>query len=257
MMTNNRPEFIPIDMAAVSLGGVPFSIYQTSSPEQIAYVLSDAGAKIAIVEAAFLEVFNQARKELPDLETLIVIDGEGGEHTLEELEAMDPEFDLGDPRGDRPDDLLTLIYTSGTTGPPKGVQLTHRNLMTLVGGIEGMIDFPERGAKVISWLPTAHIADRGAHYYLPVMLGAIGVRLPRIRATIIDFLPKVRPTFFFAVPRIWEKLKAGLEAKLGSDPRGGGREGQAGPRGGDPEGEARAGRRGGSRAAGRGRRRGR
>ncbi len=218
MMTNNRPDFIPMDMAAVSLGGVPFSIYQTSSPEQIAYVLSDAGAKIAIVEAPFLEVFNQAREELPDLEHVIVVDGEGAEHTLEELEAMDPEFDLGPTReAIGPDDLLTLIYTSGTTGPPKGVQLTHRNLMALVGGIEGMIDFPERGAKVISWLPTAHIADRGANYYLPVMLGAMVYVCPDPR-TIIDFLPKVRPTFFFAVPRIWEKLKAGLEAKIGAIP---------------------------------------
>jgi long-subunit acyl-CoA synthetase (AMP-forming) len=218
MMTNNRPDFIPMDMAAVSLGGVPFSIYQTSSPEQIAYVVSDAGSKIAIVEAPFLEVFNQARKELPDLEHVIVVDGEGGEHTLEEVEAMDPEFDL-DPAREAigPDDLLTLIYTSGTTGPPKGVQLTHRNLMALVGGIEGMIDFPDRGAKVISWLPTAHIADRGANYYLPVMVGAMVYVCPDPR-TIIDFVPKVRPTFFFAVPRIWEKLKAGLEAKFAGIP---------------------------------------
>ena len=70
-------------MAAVSLGAVPFSIYQTSSPEQIQYVVSDAGAKVAIVETAFLDVFNKAREELPEIETLIVIDGEGGDHTLD------------------------------------------------------------------------------------------------------------------------------------------------------------------------------
>ena len=218
IMTNNRPEFYAADMAVVSLGGVPFSIYQTSSPEQIAYVVSDAGARIAIVEAPFLEVFEAARKELPQIEHVIVIDGDGGDHTIEEIEAMDPDFDPSETvAAVGPDDLLTLIYTSGTTGPPKGVQLTHRNLMSLVAGVDGMIDFPDRGAKVISWLPTAHIADRGANYYLPSILGATIYVCPDPR-TIVDFLPKVRPTFFFAVPRIWEKLKAGLEAKLAAIP---------------------------------------
>src|SRR3954463_10008613 len=130
LMLNNRPEFIPLDLAAVSLGAVPFSIYQTSSPEQIQYVVSDAQAKVAVVEKAFLDVFNKAREELPDIETLVVIDGDGGDHTLESLEALDPDFDVSETvAGIGPDDLLTLIYTSGTTGPPKGVQLTHSNLM--------------------------------------------------------------------------------------------------------------------------------
>ena len=228
IMTNNRPEFYAVDMAAVALGGVPFSIYQTSSPEQIQYIVSDAGAKIAIVEAPFLEVFEQARKELPQIETVIVIGDEGGDHTLDEVEEMDPEFDLDSRLEDvEPDDLLTLIYTSGTTGPPKGVQLSHRNLMALVGGISDMIDFPERDAKVISWLPTAHIADRGANYYLPVMLGA-SITVCSDPRTIIDFLPKVNPSFFFAVPRIWEKLKAGLEAKLAAIPGEDGENGRKG-----------------------------
>jgi long-subunit acyl-CoA synthetase (AMP-forming) len=218
IMTNNRPEFYAADMAAVALGGVPFSIYQTSSPEQIEYVVSDSGAKIAIVEEPFLQVFEKARENLPQIEHLIVIGEEGGDYTLDEIGEMDPEFELDSRLGDvEPDDLLTLIYTSGTTGPPKGVQLTHRNLMTLVGGVDGMIHFPDRGAKVISWLPTAHIADRGANYYLPAMLGASITVCSDPRA-IVDFLPKVRPTFFFAVPRIWEKLRAGLEAKLAAIP---------------------------------------
>src|SRR5919106_4446814 len=84
IMLNNRPEFIPIDLAAVSLGGVPFSIYQTSTPDQIQYVVADAGAKIAVVEKAFLETFKAARKELPTIEHLIVVDPEGGDHTLAE-----------------------------------------------------------------------------------------------------------------------------------------------------------------------------
>ncbi|MDP9187961.1 MAG: AMP-dependent synthetase/ligase [Actinomycetota bacterium] len=218
LMLNNRPEFIPCDLAAVSLGGVPFSIYQTSSPEQISYVCSDAAAKVAIVETMFLEQFNAAREELPEIEHVIVVDGEGGTHTLAEVEEMDPGFDPGPIVEEiEPDDLLTLIYTSGTTGPPKGVQLTHRNLMALVGGVEGMLDLPERGAKVISWLPAAHIAERGAHYYLPVILG-VGVTICPDPRKIGESLAAVRPTWFFAVPRIFEKMKAGLEANLGKLP---------------------------------------
>ena len=86
MMVNNRPEFIPMDLGAVSLGAVPFSIYQTSSPEQIPYVVADDGAKVAIVETAFLDVFSEPRKDLPAVDTLIVVGGEGGDHTLADLE---------------------------------------------------------------------------------------------------------------------------------------------------------------------------
>ena len=91
IMLNNRPEFIPCDLAAVSLGAVPFSIYQTSSPEQIEYLLSDAESKVAIVEKAFLEQLQRgARRTCPTLEHVIVVDGEGGDHTLDELEADRP-----------------------------------------------------------------------------------------------------------------------------------------------------------------------
>jgi len=214
IMLNNRWEFIPCDLAAVSLGAVPFSIYQTSAPEQIEYVVSDARCRVAIVESAFLERFNRARENLPELEHLIVVDGEGGDHSLDELMGMDPEFDPADSVEQiGPDDLLTLIYTSGTTGPPKGVQLTHRNLLFAVATADEMIQLPERGGKVISWLPAAHVAERNAHYYLPVTRGVSVYICPDPRR-IAEFLPKVRPTWFFAVPRIFEKIKAGLEAML-------------------------------------------
>jgi long-chain acyl-CoA synthetase len=218
MLLSNRPEFIICDLAAVSLGAVPFSIYQTSSPEQIRYVVADAEARVAVVETALLERFAEARRELPQVEHVIVVDGGGAEHTLDELEAMDPGFDIGPSAAAVGlDDLLTLIYTSGTTGPPKGVQLTHRNLMSLVAAVEDIVDFPDRGAKVISWLPAAHIAERGAHYYLPVVRGVSVTICPDPRR-IAEFLPQVRPTWFFAVPRIFEKLKAGLEASLAGLP---------------------------------------
>jgi long-subunit acyl-CoA synthetase (AMP-forming) len=218
IMLNNRWEFIPCDLAAVSLGAVPFSIYQTLAAEQIQYVVSDAGARVAIIEGAFVEQFNEARKGLPDLEHVIVVDGEGGDHTLDELMEMDPAFDPTDSVEQvGPDDLLTLIYTSGTTGPPKGVQLTHRNLLFAVATADELIELPERGGKVISWLPAAHVAERNAHYYLPVTKG-VSVHVCADPRKIAEYLPKVNPTWFFAVPRIFEKLKSGLEAMMAGLP---------------------------------------
>ena len=218
ILLNNRPEFIPADLAAVALGGVPFSIYQTASVEQIEYQISDSGAKVAIVETAFIDRLNEARKNLPNLEHVIVVDGEGGTTTLTEIEAADPGFDYAETASQiGPDDLLTLIYTSGTTGPPKGVQLTHHNLLALGANVDSLVAFPERGGKVISWLPTAHIAERGAHYYLPIRAGLTVTICPDPRK-IIEVLPQVRPTWFFAVPRIWEKLKAGLETMIAALP---------------------------------------
>jgi long-subunit acyl-CoA synthetase (AMP-forming) len=218
IMLNNRPEFIPTDLAAVALGAVPFSIYQTSSVEQIEYLVSDSEARIAIVEEAFLDRVEKVRRNVAALEEVIVVDAEGGTRTLAELEDADPGFDY-EARAERVelDDLLTLIYTSGTTGPPKGVQLTHRNLLALGANVDGIIDFPEGGGKVISWLPTAHIAERGAHYYLPIRHGLTVTICPDPRR-IIEVLPQVRPTWFFAVPRIWEKLKAGLETMMAGLP---------------------------------------
>ncbi|HET6830975.1 MAG TPA: long-chain fatty acid--CoA ligase [Solirubrobacterales bacterium] len=218
LMLNNRLEFFPIDLGAVTLGAVPFSIYQTASPEQIAYVVGDAGARVAVVEKSFLETFEAARAELPELEHLIVLDGDGGTMSYEELCAADPEFD-DEAAAARVglDDQLTLIYTSGTTGPPKGVELTHRNLLGLVSGVDDLIDFPEEGGRIISWLPAAHIAERGAHYYLPLTKGGT-VSVCSDPRKIIEFLPTVRPTWFFAVPRVWEKLKAGLETMLAGLP---------------------------------------
>jgi long-subunit acyl-CoA synthetase (AMP-forming) len=218
IMLNNRWEFIPCDLAAVSLGGVPFSIYQTSAPEQIQYLLADAKSRIAIAEKAFLDRILEARKDLPDLEHVIVVDGDGGDHTLDEVMEMDPEFDPAESvEALGPDDLLTLIYTSGTTGPPKGVQLTHRNLLFAVATADELIQLPERGGKVISWLPAAHVAERNAHYYLPIALG-LSVHVCPDPRKIAEFLPKVKPTWFFAVPRIFEKLKAGIEATLAGLP---------------------------------------
>ena len=218
IMLGNRPEFHLADLAAVTLGATPFSIYTTYPAQEIEYLVTDAGARVAIIEQSFLPVVMQARKNLPQLEHLIVVDGEAPEGTLAlaEVEGSDPDFDPTSLEPVEPDDVLTLIYTSGTTGPPKGVQLTHHNVMFAAQATEQIITF-EPGSRVISWLPAAHIAERMAHHYLPVVFAGSVTTCPNPRE-ILSYLPQVHPTWFFAVPRIWEKLKAGLEAMLASQP---------------------------------------
>jgi long-subunit acyl-CoA synthetase (AMP-forming) len=219
LMLANRPEFHIADLAVMMLGATPFSIYQTYAPNQIEFVVSDAQARVAIVEQQYLERVLEARRDLPELEHVIVIDGEAPEGTLAlaDVEGSNPGFDAeASAAAVQPDDVLTLIYTSGTTGPPKGVQLAHRNLLAAVKGIEALVQFPPN-ARVISWLPAAHIAERGAHHYLPIVYGFEVTCCPDPRQ-VMSYLPEVRPHWFFAVPRIWEKLKAGLETMVAGLP---------------------------------------
>ncbi len=204
LMIGNRPEFHVADLAVMTLGATPFSIYTTFSPEQIAYVVGDAEAKVALIEAQYADRFTAARADLPKLDHALV---------LEDGWPEDPDFDA-EPhwRAVEPEDQITLIYTSGTTGPPKGVQLVHRNLMTAVRSTEALIDFPD-GSRVVSWLPSAHIAERMAHHYLPIAYAMTITCCPNPR-DVLSYLPGVKPTWFFAVPRIWEKLMAGMEGFL-------------------------------------------
>jgi long-chain acyl-CoA synthetase len=218
ILLTNRPEFHLIDLAAITIGATPFSIYNTYSPEQIEYVVTDAGAKVAVSEEALVDGVLEARERGADLEHVIVIDGDrDGCTALAEVEGSDPGFE-GQAAADEvePHDVLTLIYTSGTTGPPKGVQLSHSNIMSAVVAVQELIKL-EPGARVISWLPAAHIAERNAHHYLPVVFAAEVTACPDPRQ-IAQFLPEVRPNWFFAVPRIWEKIKSGLEAMLAGQP---------------------------------------
>jgi long-chain acyl-CoA synthetase len=202
IMLTNRPEFHWFDAAALHLGATPFSVYNTYAPEQIQYQVQDAEARIMVTEKAF----EDRVRALSGVDHLIVVDG--GDD-VEQHARDDFDFDAT-WRAVRPEDVLTLIYTSGTTGPPKGVQLTHANLISAVQGFDEVIAFPSDG-RVISWLPMAHIAERACSHYLPMLLGFSTTDCPDPRQ-VVAYLPEVRPTWFFAVPRIWEKLKAAIEA---------------------------------------------
>ena len=204
MMLTNRPEFHWFDSAALHLGATPFSVYNTYAPEQIEYQLQDADARIVITEKAFAD-------RIRGVEHVIVVD-DGGE--VESHASGDFDFEAA-WRAVEPDDVLTLIYTSGTTGPPKGVQLTHSNLIAAVNGFDQVIAFPDDG-RVVSWLPMAHIAERACSHYLPMLLGFSTTCCPDPRQ-VVAYLPEVKPTWFFAVPRIWEKLKAAIEAGVAAE----------------------------------------
>ncbi len=219
-MLTNRPEFHLLDCAAVHLGATPFSIYNTSSPEQIAYLLGDAGNRVMVVEAAFLDRARAAIDQSPGVEHLIVLDAPGEGISLQELEARgqaNADFDFESTwRAVAPEDILTLIYTSGTTGPPKGVQLTHANELAQCRGIDAAAE-PRTGGSVISFLPHAHIADRGLGHYGPMIWGNTVTCCPEV-TQVFAHVAECHPTFFGSVPRLWEKLKAALEAGIAGEP---------------------------------------
>ena len=220
LMLTNRPEFHLADTAAMSLGATPFSLYQTLAPEQIAYQVNDSGAEVIVTEPAFLANVKAALPEMGAVRKVVLVDGDGSDaDTMPFADLLASDGDAEEIQRARaavePGDLLTLIYTSGTTGPPKGVQITHDNIMSAVRGFEDVIDFPE-GARVVSYLPMAHIAERATGHYIPIVLGHSVTCCPNPRE-VIAYLPEVRPNWFFAVPRIWEKLKAGLEAMVAGE----------------------------------------
>lgn len=218
LMLTNRPEFHVVDTGALHVGATPFSIYNTLASDQITHVLGNAGTKVVITELQFLEKLKAADTD-GQVAHFVCVDGPAeGAITLAELEAAgDPSYDFDAGwKAVEPGDVLTLIYTSGTTGPSKGVELTHANLMAEMDALDGY--FPlTHDDKLVSYLPDAHIANRwGAHYNnLRYGIQVTTVADPK---QLIATLPSVRPTFFGAVPAVWYKVKAGIEAALAAEP---------------------------------------
>ena len=214
----NRPEFNLVDSAAIHLGAVPFSLYNTLSVEQVAYQLQNSQARVVVTEPQYLDTVLAARG--PDQEHIVLVEGSHPDAIgLHELQAASHDgFDFEAAwRAVQPDDVLTVIYTSGTTGPPKGAQLTHAGMMFECRAVASVLPMTP-GGRQLSYLPSAHIADRFlSHYYASMCFGAAITSVPDARQ-IGAALAAVRPTAWGAVPRVWEKLKAGLEAAGVGDP---------------------------------------
>ncbi|WP_280400257.1 AMP-dependent synthetase/ligase [Nocardia carnea] len=216
IMLTNRPEFNLLDTAALHVGAIPFSVYNTCSPEQIAHVFTNAGNKIVITEQQFLGTIRAAGVPI---EHLVVVDGTAeGAISLADLENNpDPDFDFAAAwQAVEPGDLATLIYTSGTTGPSKGVELTHSNVLAQLLALDsGPLDVGIDD-RALSYLPAAHVADRISGHAINLVTGIQITTVPDPRE-IAAALPDARPTVFFGVPRVWQKIKAGVEAKIAAE----------------------------------------
>ena len=217
LMLTNRPEFHLVDTAALHAGATPFSIYNTLAPEQITHLFANAGNRVVVCEEQFLDRIRAAAAGTV-VEHVVCVDGApAGTIALAELEQRPSEgFDFADAWGSvTPTDVATIIYTSGTTGPPKGVELTHANLLAEISATSGIVPVSADDV-VISYLPDAHIANRWGSHYTSMVTGMQIVTLPDLKQ-LVGVLPAVRPTFFGAVPQVWYKLKAGIEAQLAAE----------------------------------------
>jgi long-chain acyl-CoA synthetase len=225
ILGRNRPAHVISDLAIVHARGTPVSLYTTLSAEQMQYVASHCEATVAFVEdVEMLAKIEAVRSQLPQLEHVVLWSGEApGTISYQGLTARGRAAHDRDPkafdamwRAVKPDDTVTLIYTSGTTGHPKGVIDTHRS--TLWDLTSARMTFATSDQdRILSYLPLAHAADRFLTYYSSLIGGHVTYFCPDV-TQILQTLTDVRPTFFGAVPRIWEKLHAGIMATISREP---------------------------------------
>jgi long-chain acyl-CoA synthetase len=232
IQSENRPEWLFTDLGTVAIRGITVGLYPTNPAVEVGYLLRDSGARLLVAEDQ--EQVDKALAvidDCPDLEHLVVLEPRGVRdydhpalvqwadflelgrtHQREHPSALDDAAAQV-----RPDDVVTLIYTSGTTGPPKGAMLTSANVefATKVLVSNGGIYHPPPGPSdvVLSYLPLCHVAERAATTWSNAEAGVV-VHFAESIDTVTTNLREVQPTLFFAVPRIWEKLKAGIEVRM-------------------------------------------
>ncbi|HSJ47877.1 MAG TPA: long-chain fatty acid--CoA ligase [Gammaproteobacteria bacterium] len=219
VMLRNCREWVVCDQACAGLGLVSVPLYTDDRPENIAYILQEAGVKLMVVEGRLqwrrlLEV----RGRLNSLRRII---------SLQTIDADDkPDDDRLDALSDwlfglqgelqvreaEPDELATIVYTSGTTGRPKGVMLSHRNLLFNAHAASLCADFNEDDL-FLSFLPLSHTLERTGGYYLPMLVGA-QVDYARSVQTLADDLRQLQPTVLISVPRIYERVYGRIQAGL-------------------------------------------
>jgi long-chain acyl-CoA synthetase len=218
LMSRTRYEWTLVDYAIWAAGGVTVPIYDTSSAEQVEWILSDSGARAAIAEnQGYAQRIREAREGVPDPKQVWVIEGSEGADgvtgSLGDLAASGgsaaiTDEQLGQRRTSRKAaDLATIIYTSGTTGRPKGCEITHGNLLVDVrNAVQGaLVDlFEISGSSTLLFLPLAHSFARIIQVGC-LESGAILGHWPQT-TTVAEGLPQFRPTFLLAVPRVFEKV---------------------------------------------------
>ncbi|MGM7644882.1 AMP-dependent synthetase/ligase [Nocardia sp. JW2] len=221
IMLTNRPEFHLCDTAVLHTGATPFSVYNTNPPDILGYQFDNADAKVVICEAAFLPQVRAAAEIGGRVEHIMCLDDVPGVLSLADVEALPAAgFDFEARwRAVTPDDVLTIVYTSGTTGMPKGVEITHANQMASAKLIDELFESTggmDENDGVVSYLPDAHMANRWVTHYLSLRTG---VRITTVAdpKQVVTALTEVRPALFLGVPRIWVKVKAGLEAEVAKE----------------------------------------
>ena len=220
--SENRPAWLFADLATQALGAVTVGVYPTSPAAEVEYVLAHSGARVLVAEdEEQVDKVLAVRKQLPDLEHIVVIDPRGVDvddeqiMTLAELEALGAgsSFDVAaSAAAVDPDGTAIIVYTSGTTGPPKGAMLSHRNLQAAASTSGAAFGVHDR-TEVLSYLPLCHIAERLISGINAVSRGYV-VSFGEGSETFAQDLREVQPTFFLGVPRVWEKLMAGIEIRM-------------------------------------------
>jgi long-subunit acyl-CoA synthetase (AMP-forming) len=219
-----RPEWYVANTAAMMAGGLPAGVYTTNTPEQCHYIADHAEAAVAIVEnQEYLNRFLAVRDRLPLLRALVLMEGEAsGEGVLSWSQLLERGSSVAEEEIDRriaaggAGDVCTLIYTSGTTGAPKAVMLTHRNISWIADKVVELLDV-KADERLISYLPLSHIAEQVASLYTSMATGAC-VHFAESIEKLADNLREVRPHVFLGVPRVWEKIQAGIQAAGAQNP---------------------------------------
>lgn len=218
IMGFNRPEWFLADLGAIHAGAIPTGIYTTSTAEQVRYIAEHCEAAVVVVEdARYLELFAALRPALPHLRAIVAMEGVA---TAGDVYAWADFERLGDGVAEselaarlaaqRPDDPATLIYTSGTTGAPKAVMISHRNITWLgAATVEAFALVPDD--RFLSYLPLSHIAEQCVSVYMPMVSGGCTAFAESLEK-LPENLREVRPTVFFGVPRVWEKIQARMQA---------------------------------------------
>lgn len=220
LLLNNGLQFHVVDLGALLLGAVSFSLYNTAALDQLLFYVDNAEPTVLIAEQEFLDRAREVVAKRPQIQLVVLGDAREGERTLDGLEAACPaDFDLEASAAQiQPQDLTTLVYTSGTTGPPKGVQYVQSGLMFALRAFEARLPVHPPGRN-ISYLPMAHIAERLLGHYAGFTFG-YEINALADMARLQEALLSVRPTRFFGVPRIYEKVEVTMLRLLDDPQRG-------------------------------------
>ena len=225
IFSNNRLEWHLADFGVLANGSVTVPLYQTSSAEQVEYILGHAQARAASSRTTSWQAGSSrcaigcptssgSSSSMMTSGSTIRSSWASSRCARSGRRGLQIEPDVFDRRADAvaPEQLATLVYTSGTTGPPKGAMIDHANIMWTIRSAASVVHVRE-GERFLSFLPLSHIAERMISDFLSVAIGG-DTWFARSLATVAEDLRDCHPTVFFAVPRVWEKFQEGALAKL-------------------------------------------